>query len=136
MRERRARLSLITAAALAVVVPGAAAGLVEHSAGGRSASPLSVARLRMARTGPRSPPAIASIRGCRPRSRATSRGPSGGPASTGNRLPQSNPWRLQATLPNTVIKDISFASPTVGYIAGELGKVWKTTDGGSTGPRS
>jgi subtilisin family serine protease/photosystem II stability/assembly factor-like uncharacterized protein len=46
--------------------------------------------------------------------------------------PEVNPWRLQATLPGTVIKDISFASPTVGYIAAELGKVWKTTDGGET----
>ncbi len=34
-----------------------------------------------------------------------------------------------------MIKDISFASPTVGYIAGELGKVWKTTDGGNTWTR-
>jgi photosystem II stability/assembly factor-like uncharacterized protein len=34
-----------------------------------------------------------------------------------------------------VIKDISFASPTVGYIAGELGRVWKTTDGGNTWTR-
>ena len=31
-----------------------------------------------------------------------------------------------------MIKDISFASPTVGYMAGELGKVWKTTNGGNT----
>jgi subtilisin family serine protease len=47
--------------------------------------------------------------------------------------PDHNPWRLQATLPRTaVIKDISFASPTVGYAVGELGKVWKTTDGGET----
>jgi hypothetical protein len=42
MRERRARLSLITIAALAVVVPGGAAGLAEHSsglaAGGRPAT--------------------------------------------------------------------------------------------------
>jgi photosystem II stability/assembly factor-like uncharacterized protein len=34
-----------------------------------------------------------------------------------------------------VIKDISFASPTVGYIAAELGRVWKTTDGGNTWTR-
>jgi photosystem II stability/assembly factor-like uncharacterized protein len=51
------------------------------------------------------------------------------------RRPESNPWRLQATLPGTVIKDISFASPTVGYIAAELGQVWKTTDGGNTWTR-
>jgi subtilisin family serine protease/photosystem II stability/assembly factor-like uncharacterized protein len=47
--------------------------------------------------------------------------------------PETNPWRLQATLPRpAVIKDISFASPTVGYAVGELGRVWKTTDGGET----
>ena len=46
--------------------------------------------------------------------------------------PEKNPWRLQATLPQTVIKDMSFASPRVGYIAAELGKVYKTTDGGDT----
>ena len=34
-----------------------------------------------------------------------------------------------------MIKDISFASPTVGYIAAELGRVWKTTDGGNTWTR-
>jgi subtilisin family serine protease/photosystem II stability/assembly factor-like uncharacterized protein len=50
--------------------------------------------------------------------------------------PDHNPWRLLATIPRTaVIKDISFASPTVGYAVGELGKVWKTTDGGETWTR-
>jgi photosystem II stability/assembly factor-like uncharacterized protein len=45
--------------------------------------------------------------------------------------PTAHAWKLQATLPGTVIHDISFASPTVGYAAAELGQVWKTTDGGS-----
>jgi photosystem II stability/assembly factor-like uncharacterized protein len=49
-----------------------------------------------------------------------------------DKAPETNPWHLQATLPRTVIKDISFASPTVGYIAAELGKVYKTADGGKT----
>ena len=46
MRERRTRLSLIAVAMLAVVVPGAAAGLAEHSsglaAGGRPVASYSV----------------------------------------------------------------------------------------------
>jgi photosystem II stability/assembly factor-like uncharacterized protein len=41
-------------------------------------------------------------------------------------------WQLQATLPGAVIHDLSFASPTIGYAAAELGQVWKTTDGGKT----
>jgi photosystem II stability/assembly factor-like uncharacterized protein len=45
--------------------------------------------------------------------------------------PQTNPWRLQATL-NGVITDLAFPSATVGYAAAELGRVWKTTDGGET----
>src|SRR6266508_2305973 len=49
--------------------------------------------------------------------------------------PETSHWRLQATLPGAVIKDISFASPTVGYSAAELGRVWKTTDGGNTWTR-
>jgi hypothetical protein len=52
------------------------------------------------------------------------------------KAPETNPWRLQATLPRTaVIKDISFASSEVGYAAAELGRVWKTTDGGETWTR-
>jgi photosystem II stability/assembly factor-like uncharacterized protein len=39
-------------------------------------------------------------------------------------------WQLQATLPGTVIHDLAFASPAVGYAAAELGQVWKTSDGG------
>jgi photosystem II stability/assembly factor-like uncharacterized protein len=45
--------------------------------------------------------------------------------------PYTNPWQLQATLPGAVIKDISFPTPQVGYVAAELGQVWKTTDGGA-----
>ena len=45
--------------------------------------------------------------------------------------PQTNSWRLQATL-SGVVTDLSFPSTTVGYAAAELGRVWKTTDGGET----
>jgi photosystem II stability/assembly factor-like uncharacterized protein len=41
-------------------------------------------------------------------------------------------WQLQASLPGTVIHDLSFASPTVGYAAAEAGQIWKTTNGGKT----
>ncbi len=132
MRERRARLSLITVAALAVVVPGAAAGLVEHSTGGGSGHSVTVVRepdgsyratlATGAQVNSRVPTAL-------PADRPSASGGSGTPA---RKVPQSNPWRLQATVPSAVIKDISFASPTVGYMAGELGKVWKTTNGGAT----
>lgn len=44
--------------------------------------------------------------------------------------PAAHNWQLQATLTGAVIHDISFASPTVGYAAAELGQVWKTTNGG------
>jgi hypothetical protein len=44
---------------------------------------------------------------------------------------QTNPWRLQATL-GGVITDLAFPTATVGYAAAELGRVWKTTDGGET----
>jgi photosystem II stability/assembly factor-like uncharacterized protein len=44
---------------------------------------------------------------------------------------QTNPWRLQATL-DGVVTDLAFPSTTVGYAAAELGRVWKTTDGGET----
>src|SRR6266545_2734908 len=44
---------------------------------------------------------------------------------------QTNPWRLQATL-GGVITDLTFPTATVGYAAAELGRVWKTTDGGET----
>ena len=41
-------------------------------------------------------------------------------------------WQLQATLPGTIIHDLSFASPTIGYAAAEGGQIWKTTNGGKT----
>jgi len=44
--------------------------------------------------------------------------------------PSKNHWKLQATLPGTVIHDISFATAKIGYAAAEAGQVWKTTDGG------
>lgn len=40
-------------------------------------------------------------------------------------------WKLLATLPG-VIHDVSFASPLVGFAAGEHGLVYKTIDGGNT----
>src|SRR5438094_7364899 len=49
--------------------------------------------------------------------------------------PDAHPWRLQDSLPGVVIKDLSFASPSVGYLAAELGQVWKTSDGGQTWTR-
>ena len=44
--------------------------------------------------------------------------------------PATHTWKLQATLTGAVIHDLSFASPSVGYAAAELGQVWKTVDGG------
>jgi len=52
-----------------------------------------------------------------------------------NEIPQQTPahnWTLQATLTGAVIHDLAFPTAQVGYIAAELGQVWKTTDGGST----
>jgi photosystem II stability/assembly factor-like uncharacterized protein len=46
--------------------------------------------------------------------------------------PAGHNWQLQATLPGTVIHDLSFASPSIGYAAAELGQVWKTTNGGKS----
>ena len=45
--------------------------------------------------------------------------------------PQTNPWRLQATL-SGVVTDLAFPTASTGYAAAELGRVWKTTDGGDT----
>lgn len=39
-------------------------------------------------------------------------------------------WVLKFTAPGKVFKDISFATPQVGYIVTELGGVYKTTNGG------
>ena len=150
MRERRARLSLVTVATLAVVVPGAAAGLAEHSsgldAGGGPVTSWSVARQpdgsyrATLATGDRIHSKIPTALPATHDERAedVQRTRVGFPGQ-----PATNPWRLQATLPGAVIKDISFASPavasfarpTVGYIAAELGRVWKTTDGGNTWTR-
>jgi len=44
-------------------------------------------------------------------------------------LPAHN-WQLQATLPGTIIHDLAFASPLIGYAAAEGGQIWKTTNGG------
>ncbi len=44
----------------------------------------------------------------------------------------SSPWQLLATIPSSFIHDMSFATPSVGFIAGENGQAWKTTDGGVT----
>jgi hypothetical protein len=52
------------------------------------------------------------------------------PAVAPQVAPPAHPWQLQATLPGTVIHDLAFASPAVGYAAAELGQVWKTSDGG------
>lgn len=46
--------------------------------------------------------------------------------------PNPNPWQLLASLPGAVIHDIAFSSSTTGYVAAELGQVWKTTDGGNS----
>jgi photosystem II stability/assembly factor-like uncharacterized protein len=47
-------------------------------------------------------------------------------------MPQGNNWQLLATLPGVIIHDIAFATDKIGYVVGELGEVWKTTDGGNT----
>jgi photosystem II stability/assembly factor-like uncharacterized protein len=44
--------------------------------------------------------------------------------------PPAHNWQLQATLPGTIIHDMAFASPAVGYAVAEAGQVWKTTNGG------
>jgi hypothetical protein len=57
------------------------------------------------------------------------------PAAVGRRAgsaqPQTNPWRLQATL-SGVVTDLAFPTASTGYASAELGRVWKTTDGGET----
>ena len=44
--------------------------------------------------------------------------------------PVAHHWQSQATLPGTIIHDMAFASPSVGYAVAEGGQVWKTTNGG------
>ncbi|MFZ0770958.1 MAG: hypothetical protein WCA49_13975 [Candidatus Sulfotelmatobacter sp.] len=45
--------------------------------------------------------------------------------------PKGHDWQLQATLPGTIIHDMAFASPSIGYAVAEGGQVWKTTNGGN-----
>ncbi len=52
------------------------------------------------------------------------------PSSTGLAA-QGHTWQLLTTLPGVIIHDISFPTAKIGYAVGELGEVWKTTDGGS-----
>lgn len=44
----------------------------------------------------------------------------------------ANPWRRLGTIPGAVVRDISFATPRIGYAVAELGQVWKTMNGGRT----
>ena len=44
-------------------------------------------------------------------------------------------WNLQATFPNVVFIDLSFADDSVGYACAELGIVYKTTNSGATWTR-
>ena len=44
----------------------------------------------------------------------------------------SNAWQVVATLSGAVVHDVSFATPSIGFAAAELGQVWKTSDGGAT----
>ncbi len=53
-------------------------------------------------------------------------------AETQLNSPVAHDWQLQATLPGTIIHDLSFASPATGFAAAEGGQVWKTTNGGKT----
>jgi hypothetical protein len=139
VRERRARLSLITVATLAVVVPGGAAGLAEHSSGlAAGGGPVASYIVTQEPDGSYSATLAAGDRVYAKTPTllpADKTGASGVRTSHLYEQPETSPWRLQATLPGAVIKDISFASPTVGYIAAELGRVWKTTDGGNTWTR-
>ena len=41
-------------------------------------------------------------------------------------------WQSMLSAPGFVLKDISFATPLVGFIVSELGVIYKTTDGGNT----
>ncbi|HEY4114487.1 MAG TPA: hypothetical protein VGM17_10550, partial [Rhizomicrobium sp.] len=43
----------------------------------------------------------------------------------------ANSWTKLGNLPNAVVHDVTFVSPTEGYAAAELGQIWKTTDGGN-----
>ena len=52
------------------------------------------------------------------------------PPAAGLAVP-AHTWQLLATLPGTLLHDISFHTATIGYAAGEDGQVWKTIDGGN-----
>jgi photosystem II stability/assembly factor-like uncharacterized protein len=136
VRERRARLSLISVATLAVLVPGGAAGLAEHSSGlAAGGGPVASDSVTQEPDGSYSATLAAGDRVYAKTPTLLPADKTGVPGVRTSHLyeqPATSQWRLQATLPGAVIKDISFASPTVGYIAAELGKVWKTTDGGNT----
>src|SRR5579862_5314247 len=54
------------------------------------------------------------------------------PAAAPLQAPAAHNWQLQATLPGSVIHDIAFASPLVGYAVAEGGLVYKTSNGGTT----
>ncbi len=54
------------------------------------------------------------------------------PAAAPLQAPAAHNWQLQATLPGSVIHDIAFASPMVGYAVAEGGLVYKTSNGGTT----
>ena len=53
-------------------------------------------------------------------------------ARGGGALPLASGWTQASVPPNLFLRAISFATPAVGYAAGELGVVVKTTDGGAT----
>src|SRR5688572_16745542 len=52
-------------------------------------------------------------------------------ARGGAALPLASGWTQASVPPNLFLRAISFATPAVGYAAGELGVVVKTTDGGA-----
>ena len=122
-RARRASVVLFTAAALtgAIAAPAGATPLADKTPGagivsGRTAAQGSGVDLAAGRT------TAAQL--------AAARNPAAAPAATG----KGGDWQTMDAL-SGVVKDISFASKKVGYAAGELGVVWKTTDSGTTWTR-
>jgi uncharacterized repeat protein (TIGR03803 family) len=43
----------------------------------------------------------------------------------------TKPWTQLATWEGTLVNDLAFPTAEIGFAAGQLGQVWKTTDGGS-----
>jgi uncharacterized repeat protein (TIGR03803 family) len=43
----------------------------------------------------------------------------------------TKPWTQLATWEGTLVNDLAFPTADIGFAAGQLGQVWKTTDGGS-----